>query len=200
MQLIFVRHGKPDVDAPGDPSDPRLSAEGAAQAHTTARVLVRQRVAAIYSSPARRAVETARVLSLCVQLDVETLPELAEFNAGSGEYVDVDELRRRKDPRWDVLQRGELYDCDKTAAELRRTISGTADSIIRRHPGGTAVVFTHAGVVNLYIGSLLGISQPIWTAPAHASISRVLADRRGRRTVLSVNESAHLTLTPPRLV
>jgi len=125
-------------------------------------------------------------------MPIETLPELREFNTESAEYVDVDEMRRRGDPRWQALQRGDLYDCPVPPDELRRTIAGAVDGIARRHPGGTAVVFTHAGVVNLYLGHLLGITRAIWTAPGHAAVSRVLADRRGRRMVMSLNETGHL--------
>jgi 2,3-bisphosphoglycerate-dependent phosphoglycerate mutase len=200
MQLVLVRHAKPDTVGPDDPCDPQLSRTGASQAQATAKVLRRHGVDAIYSSPTRRAMETAEPLALKLRLPVETVPALREFNAGSGEYVDVDELRRRNDPRWQALQRGELYDCPVTADELRRTIVEAVDVIVARHPGATAVLFTHAGVVNLYLGHLLGIGRPVWTAPGHAAISRVLADRGGRRMVASLNETAHLPVDGARVV
>jgi len=172
---------------------------GASQADATALVLHRHTVDAIYSSPARRTRETAEALARLVHLPVETVPALREFNAGSGEYIDVDELRRRDDSRWHALQRGELYDCPVPADELRRAIVEAVDAVVARHPAGTAVLFTHAGVVNLYLGYLLGIDRAIWTAPGHAAISRVLAGRDGRRTVASLNETAHLLVDDPHL-
>jgi broad specificity phosphatase PhoE len=199
MQLVFVRHAMPDTVAPRDPYDPQLSAHGAAQADATARVLGRHRVDAIYSSPTTRTLETAGALARLVQLDVDTVPALREFNTGSGEYVAVEELRRRDDPRWHALQRGELYDCPVSADALRLTIGDAVEAIVGRHPRSTAVVFTHAGVINLYLGHLLGITRPIWTAAGHAAISRVLADRSGRRTVLSLNEATHLPFDGPQI-
>jgi hypothetical protein len=66
------------------------------------------------------------------------------------------------------------------------------DRIVNRHAGETVAIFTHAGVVNLYIGGIIGAQQAIWTAPANAGISSVLADRRGRRMLLSLNEMSHV--------
>jgi probable phosphoglycerate mutase len=181
--------------APVDPYDPQLSRLGVLQAVATANLLRDDGLEAIYSSPTRRTRETAGTLAQLMHLPIGTVTALREFNAGSGEYVDVDELRRRNDPRWHALQRGELYDCPVTADELRRPIVEAVDAIVASHPGATVVVFTHAGVINLYLGHLLGISRAVWTAPGHAAVSRVLADRAGRRMVASLNETAHLRLT-----
>ena len=38
----------------------------------------------------------------------------------------------------------------------------------------------------------IGIERPLWFEPAYASISRVAASRTGVRSIVSVNETAHL--------
>ena len=66
----------------------------------------------------------------------------------------------------------------------------------RNHPGGTAVLFTHAGVINAYAGHVVGQDRALWLAlpysPAYGSITRVIADRGTSRSLISVNETGHV--------
>ena len=60
-------------------------------------------------------------------------------------------------------------------------------------------IVCHGGVINAYIGHILGIEQDMFFRPAHASISRVLAGD-GRRVVSTLNEMHHLASVAPELV
>ena len=53
----------------------------------------------------------------------------------------------------------------------------------------------HGGVINVALGSVLGIPQPLWFEPGYTSVSRMLASRAGIRSVASLNELAHLQAT-----
>ncbi len=190
MQLIFVRHAEPhNHSSPRGIADPDLTSLGEVEAERVAAFLRAESIAAIFSSPARRAVATAQPLAKLVHAQILTRIEFAEFNYGSSEYLSVGELRLRNDPRWQALVRGEIYDCPVSAEELRARITRAIDTVVAEHAGETVAVFTHSGVINLYVGGIIGMDRPIWTAPAHASISRVLADGSGRRTLLSLNET-----------
>jgi probable phosphoglycerate mutase len=57
----------------------------------------------------------------------------------------------------------------------------------------------HGGVINAYIGHLLGLRQDMFFRPAHASVSRVLAGD-GRRVIHTLNELHHLQAVDPALV
>ena len=50
----------------------------------------------------------------------------------------------------------------------------------------------HGAVINLYLGHVLGLARLLWFEPNYASISRVRASRDGVRSVVSLNETAHL--------
>ena len=69
-----------------------------------------------------------------------------------------------------------------------------------RSPGSTIVVACHGGVINSYVGSVLGItSEDMWFRPNHASVHRVVA-HGDRRVVRSLNEVHHLRSVDPELV
>jgi broad specificity phosphatase PhoE len=54
------------------------------------------------------------------------------------------------------------------------------------------VVVCHGGVINIYLAALLGRSTQLWFDPGYTSISRVRAARSGARSLVSLNETAHL--------
>ena len=48
------------------------------------------------------------------------------------------------------------------------------------------------GVINVALGSVLGVVPPLWFEPGYTSVSRMIASRTGIRSVASLNELAHL--------
>jgi hypothetical protein len=54
------------------------------------------------------------------------------------------------------------------------------------------VVSTNAGIINAYVGEILGQKRSLWFNPGYASITRVAASRDGKRGILSLNETGHV--------
>lgn len=200
MELVLVRHALP-LRSDGH-ADPALSDRGREQAQRLAGALRTDRVDALYTSPARRARETAEPVSAALGLLAQTEPGLAEFDTGDHSYVPVEELRAAGDPRWHAVVRGDLYSAGVDPAAFRARVVEACLAVAARHPGGRAVLFTHAGVCNALLGELLGQRRPIWYAPAYCSLQRVAVARDGRRGVVSMNETLHvrdlLDVAPPR--
>lgn len=195
MELVLVRHALPvRVDAaPGDdPADPGLAPRGVEQARRLVQALAAEEVTAVYTSPAARARQTAQPLADTLGLEPVVEPGIAEFDTADPSYVPVEELRAAGDPRWEALARGELYSAGVDPVAFRATVVAAVEAVAARHPGGRAVLFTHAGSCNAYLGHLLGQERTIWFAPAYCSVSRVGAARDGRRGVVSLNETGHV--------
>lgn len=185
MNLLLVRHAEPDT-AGGPRPDPPLSARGRAQASTLARWLADGELAAVYSSPLRRARETAGFLSP----DPMTVDGLSEIG-GAGEYVAAEDLRRNRDPRYQALISGDLALYGTDVELFRAAVVEAIDGIVDQHPGETVAVVSHAGVINAYLGVHLGIEKRlIWSALDYASVTRVIANRDGVRTISALNEKA----------
>ena len=186
MKLVLVRHAEPDTES-GPRPDPPLSARGRAQASGLARWLAGDQLDAVYTSPLRRAEETAAFLSPAAR-HVDGLVEVG----GAGQYVAAEVMRRNGDPRWPALLAGDLAAFGTDVATFRTVVVEAIEGIVAAHPGDTVAVVSHAAVINAYLGAHLGIEDRlIWATLDYASVTRVIANRDGVRTVAALNERAH---------
>jgi probable phosphoglycerate mutase len=198
MDLLLVRHGLPErVEGAEGPADPVLTPVGVEQAERLAEWLAHENIAHLMSSTLRRAQQTAAPVGARLGLDVELVQGLSEFDADADSYIPIEELRRTRDPRffalvegrWDEL--GSSVDPSAFADLVHTTIEGVVD----RFPGHRVAVVCHGGVINLYLGRILGVDRHLWFEPGYTSVSRVAASRDGHRTIVSLNEMAHLEAT-----
>jgi probable phosphoglycerate mutase len=74
----------------------------------------------------------------------------------------------------------------------RNRVVDAVEGVIARFTARRVVVVCHGGAINAYLGHVAGIERPLWFEPAYTSISRVAASRTGVRSIVSVNETAHL--------
>ena len=194
MEIVLVRHGLPlRVELETGIADPELAAEGHEQAAKMAAYLGVEDVEAVYVSPLRRALETARPLCKVLGLEAVVSEGVAEFDRNSREYVPVEELRATNDPRWEKLLRGEWDGVDEDPSLFKARVVTTVEDMIARHPGGRVVVVCHGGVINQYLAHVLGIETHIgFFYPKYTSIHRVMAARSGQRSIVSINEASHL--------
>jgi broad specificity phosphatase PhoE len=194
VEIVFVRHGLPlRVELETGIADPELAAEGHEQAEKMAAYLGVEDVEAVYVSPLRRALETARPLCKVLGLEAVVSEGVAEFDRNSREYVPVEELRATNDPRWEKLLRGEWDGVDEDPSIFKARVVATVEDMIARHPGGRVVVVCHGGVINQYLAHVLGIETHVgFFYPKYTSIHRVMAARSGERSIVSINEASHL--------
>ena len=194
MEIVLVRHGLPlRVELETGIADPELASEGHEQAAKMAAYLGVEDIEAVYVSPLRRAVETARPLCKLLGLEAVVSEGVAEFDRNSREYVPVEELRANNDPRWEKLLRGEWDGVDEDPSLFKSRVVETVDDMIAKHPGGRVVVVCHGGVINQYLAHVLGIETHIgFFYPKYTSIHRVMAARSGQRSIVSINEASHL--------
>jgi broad specificity phosphatase PhoE len=195
MEIVLVRHALPvriDATPDGTPADPGLAELGIEQAGRVADALRHDKVDALYTSPSRRAVETAAPLAAALAMDTVLEPGIAEFDAADSSYVPVEELRASNDPRWQRLVAGDLYSAGVDPVAFRARVVEAVERIAARHPGGRAVLVSHSGSINAYAGHVLGEDRAIWFAPAYCSITRIAISRNGRKGIVSLNETGHV--------
>jgi broad specificity phosphatase PhoE len=194
MEFVIVRHAEPvAMRVESGAADPTLSELGRAQAEALAASPALPTIDVIVQSPSRRAVETARPIAERFGLDPMTLPDLVEFDHGEAEYVPVEQLRELRDERWQAMVRGEAYGAVDADA-FRARVTAAFATLAAANPGRRRVlVVCHSGVINAYIGDVIGMERLLWFAPAYTSFSRVAAARDGRRGILSLNETPHLS-------
>ncbi|QAY62284.1 histidine phosphatase family protein [Xylanimonas allomyrinae] len=201
MELLLIRHARPARATRHELGDPGLTDEGRRQAGRLAEFLAAPgtpRVDALYSSPMRRAGETAAALAAATGLPLHVDDDLAEFDTGASHYVPSEE--RTDDPRtrWDELRAGRWDGEEIDLDAFRRRVVTCLEQVVDRHASEVVGVVCHFGVINAYVADVLGLPSPFFFEPHYTSVTRVMADRSGRRTLRSANETAHLLSTWPR--
>lgn len=194
MELLLIRHALPvRRELEQGIADPELSEAGVAQAQRLADYLASESIDALYSSPLRRARQTAAPIAAVTGLDTVIVDDVAEWDRTSSEYVPIEELKANDDPRWRAMVAGEFDMHDETPESFRARVVRAVDEIVDRHPGGRVAITCHGGVVNAYLAHVLGL--PVSTGffyPNYTSIHRVAASRSGHRSIMTVNETSHL--------
>jgi len=192
MQMLLIRHALPvRIEDAAGPADPELSDVGRRQAERLAEWLAGEEIDAVWSSPLRRARETAASLAAALGHEVVIDEELAEFDREADFYIPVEELKAEGDPRWDQLVSG-----DWTAAEEARAfeegVGRAMERVIAANPSRSVAVVCHGGVINAYLADVLGLAEPRFFMPTYTGISRVMAARSGERSIATINEAGHL--------
>jgi len=200
MELVLVRHAEPVRVEGGDvPADPHLTPRGREQAARLAAWLAHEPIDHLVTSPLVRARETVAPVAAATGLAPEVVDGVAGWDAGNHAYIPVEELRRLQDERWFAMIEGRWeQDGGVDPVTYRNRVVEAVDGVIERFPARRVVVVCHGGAINAYLGHVAGIERPLWFEPAYASISRVAASRSGVRSIVSVNETAHLRHHSPR--
>jgi len=197
MELLLIRHALPlrVEKRDGTPADPPLSTEGVRQAARLAAWLASERVDAVYASPLRRARETAEPLAAAHGLPVRIEPGVVEFDPHSASYVPLEEIKAESRELWQELVSGGLT-AGVDVALFRRTVAAALERVVAAHPGARVAVVCHGGVVNAWAAHVLDLEPTLFFQPLYTSVSRFLAAGSGERSLLSLNETAHLRAAP----
>jgi broad specificity phosphatase PhoE len=195
VELLLVRHALPlrrelEIGA----ADPGLSPDGHAQARHLAEYLAAEApLDALYASPLERARQTAAPIAERSGLAVVLDDAVAEWDRHSNEYVPIEELKAANDPRWQALLRGEWTSHDESPAQFAARVVGAIEAMVARHRGERIGVVCHGGVINAYLAHVLGLAGPQhFFYPNYTSIHRVAAATTGERSIVTINETAHL--------
>ncbi len=96
VRVILVRHGETDWNqerrVQGSGSDRELTETGKQQAESIGLRLKPERIQAIYSSPLRRALDTAQAIARHHQVEMQIEPSLNEIYAGELEGILIEKL------------------------------------------------------------------------------------------------------------
>ncbi len=198
LTLYFLRHGQTPQSRDnlfcGSGLDPELTPAGCAMADAFAAAYRTTRWAAVYTSPLRRALATARPLCVALGVEPEVRPGLREIGYGAWEGLSVETVDQRfhdahvawtADPAWYPPTGGE-----SAIAVARRTIE-VIEEVQRRCDGGNVLLVSHKATIRIALCSLLGIDVgrfryrlgcPVGAVSVvemaeHGPLLRALADR-----------------------
>lgn len=182
VTVLFVRHGENPANLTGLLShrdvDYSLTDRGRRQAQAVAQHLAsgaEGRIDAVFSSPLRRARETAAVIGFVLGLEVEVLEELRELNVGDLEGrsdADAWRIHDEIDAAW-VNGRAEgIFPGGEDLPTALARFGGALRTIVERVGDGRAVVVGHGGIMRIGAANLFRdpATDPITDPIANASI------------------------------
>jgi probable phosphoglycerate mutase len=200
-ELLLIRHAQQAISAEmtaGELIDPPLSDHGRLQARLVGEALSTTKLDAIYTSPLRRARETADAIVEHHQLEaivVDDLREVEIFRDApqdktirdfmSRDLLEAVRGRMLRERSWDI------YPYSEPSADFRRRVINAIESIIVRSESQRVAIVCHGGVINAYTSHIIGSPYDMFFRPAHTSLN-IVAAGQGRRVIHLLNDTHHL--------
>ena len=188
LELFLLRHGETAYSTTGNycgELDPELTQEGSQMAQEFANAYVSLPWAAVYVSPMRRTVATAKPLCDALSIEMQLRDGFKEIRYGkwedqSASYVkqqySEDYLRWLAEPAWNPPTGGE------TAVEIANRAMPVIAEIQEKYAEGNVLIVSHKATIRVILCSLLGIDLGRYRdridAPA-GSVSLVKFDLHG---------------------
>ena len=159
--IVLVRHGETDCNRDNrfqGHADPPLNDVGRAQARALAAELRGERFAALYTSPLRRASETAAILGTELGLEPQAEASLMEVDVGSWSGLTRGDVEARFPDgfaRW--LEYGHGWEDGETYEKLGERVVAGLSSFGARHQHETVVAVTHGGPIRSALAAAEGV-------------------------------------------
>lgn len=192
-RLYLIRHGKADrrsgaetLTSRGIAADPPLDATGREQAAILGRRLMKMPPpAAIYCSTLTRARQTIAPYAEATGAEVMYRDDLAEWFGGEWEFKEFEELLIEhpeipqrillQDPLFFLAPGGEAF------GSFQERVVREIETALMSHPDGDVWVVCHGGVINAYVGTVLGVEeQEMFFLPPNTSINTIKVNGEDR--------------------
>ena len=165
-RLWLIRHAEVESRYQktfGGRIDMNLSPRGLAQAGKLADFLRGKTFDAIYASPMKRVQQTLAPVLKNGASAPTILPGLREVDFGDWTGYNWEEVRKKFGVHpydWlDEIESGAVPN-GENGVQFRARVESCLFEVIRRHPGGTAAIFCHGGVIRMMLGILLDLPLP----------------------------------------
>jgi broad specificity phosphatase PhoE len=199
-RIILIRHGQTSwnqVERIRGQVNIPLDEVGLAQAEVTARRVAEEwKPVAVYSSPLRRAVQTAQPIAAMLGMEVRTNPGFNDMNFGQWQGLSPQEVTQRwpelastwlQAPHLVTFPDGETLDevKERSTAALRR--------VMERHPEETIAIVGHTVLNRVLLCAVLGIDNSnYWRIGQHTCAINVFEWRDGVFYIEALNDTCHL--------
>jgi broad specificity phosphatase PhoE len=198
-RFFLVRHGETEwnrVERFRGRADLALNETGGRQAEALAQTMKGWEVAAVYSSPLKRTIETASRLAGQLDLAVKPSEGLIDIDYGSWQGISPEEAAQ---------QDGELYNMwlehpeqvrfpqGEGLAEVRQRVVAAVEEIAARHKDQTVILVSHKVVCQVLVCAMLGLDNShFWQVRQDVCALNAFELRDAFSVVTLVNDTCHL--------
>jgi broad specificity phosphatase PhoE len=160
-RLVLVRHAETEESARGRCYgwlDVGLSAEGRRSSEQLGTALTATPLAAVYSSPLSRSLDTATAIAAAQELEPVIEDRLREIDFGELEGLTYDEIREGRAElyrAWMERPTQVMFPGGEGFADLRERALFAIGAIRERHEGEAVAAVAHGGVVRVVLTEVL---------------------------------------------
>ena len=205
MELVLVRHGQTKWNVEEifrGRADIELNDHGRRQAELLGEFLAVPTIEAVYSSPLKRALDTADSVARRHRLDVQVAPGLIDMDFGDWEGLQGEVVKQRYAAAYAAwTDRPEQADIPggETLSQVRRRVMQAVDQIVAAH-SGRVVIVTHRVILKLATLSLLGLDESsFWNIVVDTCGVTTFRVEGGRNILLRHNDNSFLNLPGAKL-
>ncbi|MGI6375063.1 MAG: histidine phosphatase family protein [Anaerolineae bacterium] len=197
LRLLLARHGATALNHAHriiGSSDLPLSDVGHRQAERLARRLAIERPDALYTSPLRRAVETAAHVAAACGLPARVDERLREIDFGAWEGLSMDEVAQRDAAALAAWRADPLAapTGGEPPAQLLARVDALLADLQARHAGHAVALVSHGGLLQALILRALGLPyRNDWLFLLYNGSLSELSLAPGRHAAVYLNDHAH---------
>jgi len=163
-EIILARHGETEwnvAEVFRGQIDIDLNETGVKQAELLSGYLSTSAIAAVYSSPLKRALKTAEIIAQPHKLEVDVDPDLIDFNFGKWQglsHQEVKEKYRDLYATWITHPEQVRIPDGEALEDVSKRVIRVRNKVIENHRG-TVVIVGHRVVNKVMICTLLGLDN-----------------------------------------
>jgi broad specificity phosphatase PhoE len=163
-EIILARHGETEwnvAEVFRGQIDIDLNETGVKQAELLSGYLSTSAIAAVYSSPLKRALKTAEIIAQPHKLEVDVEPDLIDFNFGKWQglsHQEVKEKYRDLYATWITHPEQVRMPDGEALEDVSKRVIRVRNKVIENHRG-TVVIVGHRVVNKVMICTLLGLDN-----------------------------------------
>ena len=199
--LIFVRHGETAWSRTRDfrfrgRRDIPLTEQGVKQAQAAGARLQDENISTIYSSPLRRARDTANEIARFRNIQVKDHSGFIDLNFGNWQGEQHNKLQEEHPElydRWLNKPHTMEFPEGETLAVVRKRIEDALTDLVTRHENETIVIATHGAVLRVLLCFLHDVgNEHYWKFTIDNCAFIIVKFEHGKYSIIAENDNKHL--------
>jgi len=197
-KLVLARHGETAWNVERifrGRSEVELDDVGMRQAELLGKSLSDLKLDAIYSSPVRRALDTANIVARYQKIDVRVAQGLSDMHFGEWQSLSEQEVRRRYPAlldEWHSTPERIRMPGGESLEDVRNRSMQVVSGVVSKYDGSVLLV-SHRVVIKVLVCSLLGLDNShFWNIGQDVGGVTIFSYVNGRFVLTRHNDTSHL--------
>jgi broad specificity phosphatase PhoE len=200
-RIILIRHGRTawnegDGERLRGRSEIELDEDGITQAQAVAVKAAQWEVTAVYSSPLKRAMMTAKIIAEPSRLPVESLPALTDIDYGKWQGLTLKEAATANEALYKLWLKSPeqvKFPGGEGLEEVKQRALKGVEAVATRNAGLTTVLVSHKVVCKVLICSLMGLGlRDFWNVQQDLCALNIVEMSDNGPVIRLVNDTCHL--------